>query len=1351
MVTCCTSSDHPALGQGQFARRVQYWVVLALSSTSLTSVLYSQHAVAQTPSLVNVCAGLGVKLPHLTNLASITTPFTLLDGLTASLNGIVNGTNQNIVTLLSDLTLRVGVLDANGNLVSIASPGGCNLSASSITLDTSKGISFGGGRISGLGSLAATPASAADVTAIAVGNGSTTTAGSTNAIALGSQALAGGSSAIAIGAAANVAANAGVGLGARTSVTVADGVALGSGSVSSRAGLSGASEAFTGTSVTSNAGAVSIGIAGAERQITNVAGGTQPTDAVNLRQLSIVGSSSATSIGGGAKFDPTTGVFTAPNFNVQGSSYGTVGGALNALDLRLSANTSSVSATANDLQHLQNQVAMLPNLVQQDVTTRTLSVGKNTDGSTVSFSGTAGNRRLTGISVGTGVNDAVNLGQLRSAANTVTASLGGGAGFDPITGAYQGPTYSIAGATYGSVDRALGALDALSVQYVSGPTGSATNVVDFSKSGTLGLVTLRGVAPGSLAGGSTEAVNGSQLYTANQQIASNTQDISSLQTTLGSSSIGLLNQDPVTRTITIGATANGSMIDVAGTAGARRIGGVATGVNADDAVNVGQLSAAVTTATGSQAALAISNQAGLVLPTAPGNDAVALGYGASATAARSVAIGSGSVATQVDTVSVGAVGAERRIVNVANGTVAAGSTDAINGGQLSTTNQYVASVSSALIGLRSSLDDGTVGLVQQDPTTRKLTVGAATNGAVIDVGGIAGSRQITGVTAGSAGSDAVNLDQLNAALAGIGPLASSLPLASSNQSALTAPVASGRDALAVGQGASATASRSVAIGNGSTATQAGTLSVGSVGTERRVVNVASGTIALASTDAVNGGQLFGVGSRLADALGGGAHFDPQSGGFTGPTYTIRGSSYGDVGHALSAVDTALAKDADAITIVTQQLASLQAGSSNGSLVQQPSTGGGVNIGSQTGGGVISIAGTDGPRKISGVADGTAAGDAVNIGQLNATTQTLDSKLQDFPVRANNTRGAARPVASGQDAYASGYGATATAASSVAIGTMATSTGSSATSIGHESSATADRSTAVGSISIATGADSAAFGQESQATASAATAIGAGSKATWEGATAIGYGAKATADPTTAVGYKTTASGNEASAFGGFASATADNATALGRSANAGGTGATAVGVDANAQGADSIAVGRAAQAPNENGVAIGAGSATTRANQVAIGTSRQTYTLAGLPSAESTAAQSGSTGFVTTDAAGNLAASSYGPANLDAMNGRIGSLEGSVANLQVATVRLQRDVRSAFQGTAIALSLAGAVLPEGKTYAVSANFGAYHGETAFGATGTARLTDNLFASAGIGMSTSGRSNVGARGGVTMAW
>ena len=551
-------------------------------------------------------------------------------------------------------------------------------------------------------------------------------------------------------------------------------------------------------------------------------------------------------------------------------------------------------------------------------------------------------------------------------------------------------------------------------------------------------------------------------------------------------------------------------------------------------------------------------------------------------------------------------------------------------------------------------------------------------------------------------------------------------------------------------GASATGDRSIALGSGSVADQADTVSVGRPGAERRIVNVAAGAVVSGSTDAVNGGQLFGTATQLAGVFGGGARFDAQTGVFTAPTYTIRGSTYSDVGRAFGAVDAALAQDAGNITAVTRQVASLLASSPGTPLVQQP-TGGGVNIAPQTGGTVVNVGGTEGPRTVSGVAPGTAAGDAVNVGQLNAATQTLSSKIQDFPVRANNTRGAARPVASGADAYASGYGASAIGNASVAIGAEATATGISTTSVGQESSAQADRSTAVGSNSLAGGADSAAFGQQSQATASAATAIGTAAQATYEGATAIGYGARATADPTTAVGYKAVATGNEASSFGGFASATADNATALGRSANASGTGATAVGVNTTAQGTDSVAVGRAAQATQDNAVAIGAGTATTRANQVAVGTSRQTYTLAGLPSAQSTAAQSGPTNFVTTDAAGNLATSSYGPASLDALSSRIGTIEGNVAGLQAATMRLQRDMRTAFQGTAIALSLAGAVLPEGKTYAVSANFGAFHGESAFGATGTARISDNLFASAGIGIATSGRSNVGARGGVTMAW
>ena len=98
------------------------------------------------------------------------------------------------------------------------------------------------------------------------------------------------------------------------------------------------------------------------------------------------------------------------------------------------------------------------------------------------------------------------------------------------------------------------------------------------------------------------------------------------------------------------------------------------------------------------------NTAGAGNPDAAGDDSTAGGFGAtasaaqslalgnssSATAANSVALGFGSVADQANTVSVGAVGAERRIVNVDAGTLSAGSTDAVNGGQLFATNQTTA-------------------------------------------------------------------------------------------------------------------------------------------------------------------------------------------------------------------------------------------------------------------------------------------------------------------------------------------------------------------------------------------------------------------------------------------------------------------------------------------------------------------------------------------------------------------------------------------------------------------------------------------------------------------------------------
>ncbi|POR40887.1 hypothetical protein [Methylobacterium sp. V23] len=1843
---------------------------LVLSSTSLFALLCATSAQAQSSSLVDVCAGLSVKLPHLTSPAPITNSFSLVNGLTSTLTGLVGDINQGIIAPLSDVTLRVGVLDANGNLISANSPSACNLSASTLTLNSNKGLAIGGGRITGLGSLTGTVANAGDVTSIALGSGSATAAAKTDAIALGSSASVTANQALAIGLRGSVSADDGIalgtdarstavaalGLGARSNASVAGAVALGSSSIANRAGLSGAAESFSGVTVASTSGAVSVGDAGTERQIVNVAGGTKPTDAVNLRQLSSVGSNLANGLGGGAKFDATTGLFTAPSFTVQGSSYNNVGGALGALDLRLTGNTTAISTTAANLQILQDQVTGLPNHVQQDAVTRALTIGKGTDGTLLSIAGLSGDRRLSGVSAGINGNDAVNLTQLRASGQSLASSLGGGASFDAVTGSYQAPGYSIGGTSYASVGGALGALDTLSVQYVPGSNGTATASIDLSKGGMLGAVGIHGLAPGLVASGSGDAINGAQLYATNQQVASNTAGLTSLQNVIGSSSLGLVSQDPTSRTLTLGAATDGTRVSVAGTLGARqvsgiasgtvsanstdavngaqlnatnqalagnaaavtsvqgqltstttnlnaslstlqgqlgttatslasttgdlttlrsgvqngtiglvqqnaitrdlsvgsgsdggrinlagtsgprqvtgvaagsvaasstdavnggqlsatnqavagnaaglaslqgqvsthtseianntanlttlqsqtttnssglastasslanlqiglangsvglvqqngvagavtvagdtggslvsvagrsadrrvtgvaaatgandavnlaqlntivagiggggvtalasnnlsgltlpqamgrdavslgygslatgtrsvalgagsiadaadtlsvgtatatrrivnvsdgtvsasssdavtgrqlyaanealaltagrvasvqgglaslgqalgggagfdaatgtftaptftvaglsygtvsgaigaldqrtglnstdiaalqrassanavtvtslqgqvttntanltgvtanltslqsgiaggtlglvqqdptsrnlsvgaatngtqislsgsagnrRVTGVASGLSANDAVNVGQLNSALTNlSTGSSPGVAINGQSGLPIAAATGGDAVAFGYGASAGATRSVALGSGSVATQADTVSVGAAGTERRIVNVAGGTIAAGSTDAVNGGQLYSTNQQVGTISTSLTALRGSLDDGTIGLVQQNVTSGNITVAAGIGGSVVDLNGSQGTRKLTGLTAGTTGSDAVNVAQLNAAVTGVGARIGDLPLAASNQSGLATPSVTARDALALGQGAKVTADRAIALGNGSLADQAATLSVGRVGAERRIVHVASGGLSSASTDAINGGQLFATNTQLAGMLGGGARFDAAA-GWTGPSYTIRGSTYADVGSALSAVDTALARNSSEIGAVTQKLASLQGGTGGGGVTVQPtSTGGSVNVAAQVGGTVVNVSGTEGPRQVSGVADGKAAGDAVNLGQLNTTAQAVETKLQDFPVRANNSRGAAKPVASGTDAYASGYGAKAIGSASVAVGSMTNSRGVATTTIGNDSDAIADRTTAVGASSMASGVDSAAFGQGSQAMAAAATAIGTASQATWDGATAIGYGARAVADPTTAVGFNTLASGNEASAFGAYASATGENSTALGRSANTSGAGATAIGVNASAEGTDGVALGRGAVAKQDNAMAIGAGVTTTRANQVAIGTQRNSYTLAGVGSAQSRATQTGATTFVTADASGNLATSDYGPGHIANLANQVGALGAQISGVSQYATATRREAR---QGVAAAMAMTSASMPSqrGKT-SWTVNSATFRGEWAGGIGLAHRLDTAIPIALTAGYSYSQANQQGVRAGL----
>ena len=70
-----------------------------------------------------------------------------------------------------------------------------------------------------------------------------------------------------------------------------------------------------------------------------------------------------------------------------------------------------------------------------------------------------------------------------------------------------------------------------------------------------------------------------------------------------------------------------------------------------------------------------------------------------------------------------------------------------------------------------------------------------------------------------------------------------------------------------------------------------------------ILSVAPGSTAAGATEAANGGQLNTLGTSVASALGGASAFDPASGTVRGPSYPVQGRRYGNVGAALTALDT----------------------------------------------------------------------------------------------------------------------------------------------------------------------------------------------------------------------------------------------------------------------------------------------------------------------------------------------------------------------------------------------------------------------------------------------------------------
>ncbi len=227
--------------------KTQRGIPAALASMAAAVTLVGAPGAAQA-ALVSVCTGVSLPPSTITTMLNpLVTPLATalpLLGLGPIWAGIAAGA-----------PVRLNVLDTNGDPV--LSTAVCDATADSYALNTPKGISIGGNKITGLG--ITTVANAGETDSVALGNGATTNPAATNSVALGTNASVG-----AVGA---------------------NSVALGAGSAAN-IGAQSAYPAFGLATLSTSVGEVSVGSAGSSlRKITNVAPGSALTDAVNVEQL----------------------------------------------------------------------------------------------------------------------------------------------------------------------------------------------------------------------------------------------------------------------------------------------------------------------------------------------------------------------------------------------------------------------------------------------------------------------------------------------------------------------------------------------------------------------------------------------------------------------------------------------------------------------------------------------------------------------------------------------------------------------------------------------------------------------------------------------------------------------------------------------------------------------------------------------------------------------------------------------------------------------------------------------------------------------------------------------------------
>jgi len=720
-------------------------------------------------------------------------------------------------------------------------------------------------------------------------------------------------------------------------------------------------------------------------------------------------------------------------------------------------------------------------------------------------------------------------------------------------------------------------LNGTGLRITGGPSVTSTGI-------NAGNQVITNVADGLITNGSTQAVNGGQIYELRNELNVAGQGVKYFHAR--SQEDGTATGDSQAQgmeSIAIGpnAVSAGGHSLAAGD-------GASTALTAEAAIAMGRdadAQAAGAIVVGDQAAVdsqyatdAVALGTGATVSGESAN-AIALGAGAAASAANATAVGAGAVAAGTNSIALGqATASAANAFAAGNGAEA----DSPNGIALGT-GAGVGTTGTAAGDRTSHIAIGTgAGVNVQGNQTMAIGYMAGT-GVVGDqnvaIGSQAGSNingdynvaigfhanQVGGAKdrAVAVGSDSVA--GTDAAALGYNAAAAANALAlGSGSSADASAVALGRNAraegghIALGAGSAAVASDYMGQGylTGSPQVIGGSvLSVGNTSSnlQRRIVNVADGA---QRYDAVNVGQLQMAQAKIANLVGGGVTVNAE----------------GDFS-AITLMDT------DQVPHSFQTIAEAIGAVSSGEIDVLPADAVRLNA---LGG-------------ISGVAAGVSNTDVVNVAQMNQAI--ADNKSQYVSINSTDPANRDNAGATGTDAVAIGPRSDAAGREALAVGYEASADQEGAVALGRDVKALAASSTAIGDGSYANDEGGIAIGSDARSTGENSVVIGTGAQAdpklaggSVDNAIVVGTEAEVSADDGIAIGRSALASEERAVAHGYDAHATAIDAMAEGTRSRATGLRSQASGTDAQASGVDAVASGTNSRGYAANGVALGAGA-----------------------------------------------------------------------------------------------------------------------------------------------------------------